>query len=415
MDDELKVEEGWLQRSPLLLRLAIVTLIACVFIADMTQHWSTAIATLYAIPLLVTLWFERRRVTLIVAWTCIVLTIAVTYGHVPNSDDRYAPVIATRATTVFAIGIATMLGLMRLRTERELRYVRNVSLTALRSLGEAVIMTNTDGTVRFVNRVAERLLGRDKDDLLGKQLSQVFLARDVPSKRPPIEELVAAGHADEREAVLFTLGGRRIAIEYSRTAIERAGGERYGTVLVFRDITARKEYEEQMRRLAYRDDLTGLPNRISLLDRLQLEIDHAKRNRTHLGLVYLDLDGFKEVNDGHGHDVGDELLRGVAQRIRSSLRGGDTVARLGGDEFVVLLPDVGGVREARAVGTKILQAIEERTTVAGHEVAVSASLGIALYPRDGVEPETLMRRADKAMYRAKSRGRGGVELATLGE
>ena len=191
--------------------------------------------------------------------------------------------------------------------------------------------------------------------------------------------------------------------------------ERFGEVIVFRDIRSRKEHEESIRRLAYRDDLTGLPNRVSLLDRFQLELAHARRGKNALGVMYLDLDGFKLVNDTHGHEAGDHVLKVTARRLASTLRAGDTVARLGGDEFVLLLPGVAGPEEARKVGEKIVAALEQPIEWNSEPLSVSASIGLALYPEDGDEPETLLRRADKAMYRAKSGGRGQVESVRRNE
>jgi len=407
-DDEPRIEAlSWLQRSPRLLVCTIALLIAGTFVADLALPKHIALSALYAIPILFSLWRERRRFTISVAIVCLVLTpLGLLYGE-PGPTEV---VFANRSAALFTIVVITSIGLMRLRAERELRYVRKIALTTLRSLGDAVITISDRDRVRFVNRAAERLLGQPREALVGQRTGDVFITRDREPERPPVIELVERGIAGAREAVLFALGGHRIPIEYTRTLIETAEGERYGEVVVFRDIRARKEHEEAMRRLAYRDDVTGLPNRISLLDRFQLEIAHAQRNRERLGVLYLDLDGFKDVNDAHGHEAGDELLKLVAQRMRATLRAGDTVARLGGDEFVVLLPGVAGADEARKVGQKLVAAVEPEAQLGTARAAVSASVGISIYPRDGDEPETLMRRADKAMYRAKSLGRGRVEL-----
>jgi diguanylate cyclase (GGDEF)-like protein/PAS domain S-box-containing protein len=411
-DEGRPAKTSWLQRSPRLLGYAIATLTAAVFATDLVLPVHSAVGALYAVPILFSLWLEKRRVTIAIAAVCVALTAATAFYH--DRQDPLIHVIATRGTTMFSIAIATSLGLMRLRAERELGYVRNMALTTLHGLVDAVITISDHGDVRMVNESAERLLGRSRDELIGRRVSDVFIARDDEPKRPPIVELVERGATDVREATLFTLGGRRVPIEYTRTAIESAEGERYGEVIVFRDISARKEHEDAMRRMAYRDDLTGLPNRISLADRLTLELAHARRNRESLGVLYFDLDGFKSINDEFGHAAGDALLVAVGERLRASLRAGDTVARLGGDEFVVLLPGVAGVAEARRVGEKIIAALQTPVRWEGRELTTSASIGIALFPRDGDQPDTLLRRADKAMYRAKSLGRGRVELHRAG-
>jgi diguanylate cyclase (GGDEF)-like protein len=428
-DDMSAIEApGWLQRRPTLLACVSIAIAAGIFALDVRGHRAvdeaagTAVElhleVLYAVPILWSLWLGTRRFTIGFTVGCSILTMVALFFR-GEADQWFA--VTSRFAIVLTIAVVSSLGLMRLRLEREIRYVRKVALTTLRSLGEAVITIGNQGNVRFVNRVAERLVGRPREELIGRPGSEVFVVRDRPPERPPIVELGGFGLGDGlglgdgrglgdlREARLMAFDGRRIPIEYTRTPIETAEGERFGEVIVFRDITARREHEEAIKRLAYRDDLTGLPNRTSLLDRFQLELAHAKRNREKLGVLYADLDGFKDVNDRHGHEAGDELLRRVAQRMRSTLRGGDTVARLGGDEFVVLLPGVTSEADARGVASKLVAALEEPVDLASGPASVSASVGIALFPRDGDEAETLLRRADKAMYRAKSLGRGRVE------
>lgn len=423
LEDEPAIDSGsLLVRRPKLLVATVVALVALVFAADRLLPMHSSIGTLYAVPILMTLWLGRARVTVICASLCSVLMVVAAVMHdMPAGGFENLPkeslyeIILGRGSNVFSIMIATGLSLMRLRSERDLRYMRRWAVTTLRSLGEAVISIDHGGRVQFVNREAQRLLGREREQLVGRPLDDVFIIRDVDTPRPQIVELAELGHTETREATLFALGGRRIGIEYSRSRIETSEGHGYGEVLVFRDISARKEYEDAIKRLAYRDELTGLPNRTSLLDRFTLELAHARRSRETLGVVYLDLDGFKNVNDTHGHEAGDEVLKVVARRLGSTLRAGDTVARLGGDEFVLLLPDVQGAEEARRVGEKVVAALVAPIPFRGAEFAVSASVGVALFPRDGSEPETLMRRADKAMYRAKELGKSRVVMVRQGD
>lgn len=398
--------KSWLLRHPRLLRPTVFALIVAIFAVDWFMPRVVALSMLYTIPILVSLWVARRRFTFAVATACALLTLVGV-----NRSDGGSPgvAMANAAAAIFSIAMVSVLGLMRLTTERELAYVRKLATTTLRSLGEAVITINRVGEVRFANRVACELLGRPSSELVGGRASDVFIVRDVEPEFPPIAELAERG-AESREAVLFAYGGRRVPIEYVRSPIQSAEGEQFGEVVVFRDISARKEHDEAIKRLAYRDELTGLPNRVSLADRLQLELAHAKRNKEQLAVAYIDLDGFKEVNDKYGHAAGDALLREVAERMRGVLRGGDTIARLGGDEFVVVLPGVGGAEYARRVGEKLIASIEAPIEFEGKSLRASASFGAALYPRDGDEPQMLMRRADKAMYRAKSLGPGRAQI-----
>ena len=175
------------------------------------------------------------------------------------------------------------------------------------------------------------------------------------------------------------------------------------------EIAERKRAEKSVKYLAYHDALTGLPNRRLFNERLDLEIAHANRNRFKLAIMLLDLDHFKDVNDTLGHSVGDLLLKAAAQRLRGELRQSDTVARMGGDEFMLILPEIAGEEAAGTVAGKILEAFREPFEFDGHEMRITTSVGIALYPDDGKDVEVLMRNADIAMYRAKELGRDGYQ------
>ena len=410
LDEEPGLESGsLLLRSPLYLGYTILGLVAFTFGTDLLVDTHSSIGVVYSVPVLLTLWLGRRDVTIAAAVLCAVLVVVAIPAHHSETEELHEVVLG-RCSNLFAISIAAALSVMRLRSERELRRVRSWAVTTLRGLAEAVISVDAAGQVVFVNTAAERLLGRPREQLLRRPLGDVFIVRDAGGPpRPPVVELEEFGLSDAREATLFTFGGRRVDIEYSRSSVLGSDDERFGEVIVFRDIRARKEHEETIRKLAYRDDLTGLPNRVSLLDRFQLELAHARRGKSGLGVMYLDLDGFKLVNDTHGHEAGDHVLKVTARRLASTLRAGDTVARLGGDEFVLLLPAVAGPEEARKVGEKLVVALEQPIDWKDATLHVSASIGLALYPEDGDEPETLLRRADKAMYRAKSGGSGQVE------
>jgi diguanylate cyclase (GGDEF)-like protein/PAS domain S-box-containing protein len=414
-EDPAADADSILLRRPGRLVYVILALIAFTFATDLLIDTHSSIGVVYSVPILLTLWLGRRELTLWAAVLCAALVLAVVPVHHEMTEETHELVLG-RLSNLFSIFIAAALAMMRLRSERELRRVRRWAMTTLGSLAESVISVDPRGSVVFVNSAAERMLGRPREQLLFRPLGDVFIVRDVAgAQRPPIVELAELGMADTREALLFALGGRRIPIEYSRASIAAPGEPSMGDVLVFRDISARKEHEEAIRKLAYRDDLTGLPNRISLLDRFQLELAHARRGRTGLGVMYLDLDGFKGVNDVHGHEAGDHVLKVTARRLASTLRAGDTVARLGGDEFVLLLPAVSSADEARRVGEKLVAVLEQPIEWQGVPLHVSASIGLALSPQDGDEPETLLRRADKAMYRAKSAGQGRIALVQRSE
>jgi diguanylate cyclase (GGDEF)-like protein len=171
------------------------------------------------------------------------------------------------------------------------------------------------------------------------------------------------------------------------------------------DITANKEREFELDRIAHYDALTGIPNRILFADRLQQALALAKRTGTSIAVCYLDLDGFKPVNDRHGHNAGDTLLVEIARRLHVSVRSVDTVARIGGDEFVMLLVDITGTEECAVTLDRVLSSIQEPVSIGPSNVSVSASIGVAIYPQDAVESDLLLRLADQAMYSAKQQGR----------
>jgi diguanylate cyclase (GGDEF)-like protein/PAS domain S-box-containing protein len=197
-------------------------------------------------------------------------------------------------------------------------------------------------------------------------------------------------------------------LDYSAGLIELEGSPAVlGTAF---DVTERKRAEERIRSLAYHDTLTGLPNRLLFADRLGLAVAQAHRLGQRLAVLFLDLDGFKLINDSLGHSLGDRLLEVVAERIQGALREGDTVARLGGDEFTLLLPGVSRAEDAPKVAEKILETLRQPVAIDGRELYVTGSVGISLYPDDGSDPETLVRNADAAMYRAKDRGRDNYQL-----
>jgi diguanylate cyclase (GGDEF)-like protein len=178
------------------------------------------------------------------------------------------------------------------------------------------------------------------------------------------------------------------------------------------DISDRKRAEEQIEFHAYHDVLTHLPNRKLFTDRLRHSLSRAKRNNKAVAVMFIDVDHFKTVNDTLGHTAGDELLLEMARRLRECVRDDDTVARLGGDEFTIILAELRHPEDAVVVAQKILAAVQEPLTIGGMPIVVSASIGIALYPDDGHDPESLLRNADSAMYRAKEAGRSNVQLCT---
>lgn len=181
-------------------------------------------------------------------------------------------------------------------------------------------------------------------------------------------------------------------------------------VIVSRDISERKGYEAKLQRLAYHDPLTDLPNRRLFGELVEQAFEDAKLTKRKVGIMYMDLDGFKEINDTHGHDIGDELLVQFTRRVRENLREIDVFARMGGDEFTILLPRMEKLY-VNVVAKRILQAIQEPFSINGHSIKITSSIGIALYPDHGVNVEGLIKNADSAMYQAKVNGKNDFQFA----
>ena len=207
----------------------------------------------------------------------------------------------------------------------------------------------------------------------------------------------------------FVTIGRRTLLLNARQ-IEREVGKERIILLAIEDITERKKYEEKIQQMAFHDSLTGLPNRKLFSDRLGIILAQARRNKKKVGIVMLDLDNFKDVNDTLGHDVGDTLLKAVAERLSGTLRKSDTVARFGGDEFVLIFPDMEVIEEAIQVVQKIIDRFHKPFLIDTHQLVVTTSIGIAVYPNDGMDEEILMKNADIAMYQAKQAGRARYQL-----
>ncbi len=264
-----------------------------------------------------------------------------------------------------------------------------------------------DFLVEETNSRAEQVTGIAKAELRGRLMGELMPFYRVNGMFDELERVVLHGSAIETEwqAATWPATGRWL----QRQIVPVEGG----AVATVRDITERKKAEERIRHLAHHDELTGLPNRSLIRDRLDQAVLNAQRNGKSLALAFVDLDGFKLVNDGLGHNAGDELLKVVGRRMGACLRRNDTLGRLGGDEFVILLPDVSDQALAiTPVLEKIRQAVTEPVLIGDQAVQVSCSMGVALFPRDGDDPKTLMMNADAAMYRAKELGSNNFQFYT---
>ncbi|OCQ21335.1 hypothetical protein A7985_11990 [Pseudoalteromonas luteoviolacea] len=285
----------------------------------------------------------------------------------------------------------------------------------LSSVGDGVICTDIDGNISFMNPVAEAVLALLEREVVGKPFHEVMPLIHEESKEP-IDDPMQSAMTQMQTVSLTQLAcfrnhlGLEFAIEISCSPVFLSSEHIAGAVLVFQDVTESRLLRKKMAHLAHHDALSGLPNRLLLQDRLIQACKRAKRHKHQFAVIFLDLNKFKLINDTYGHDFGDELLKQVAKKLTSTIRACDTVSRIGGDEFVLLIDAMEDRRNVRHVIDKIFAAASGEYDVKTASVNISFSAGIALYPNDGDNADTLMKCADSAMYRAKKVGHSNYQF-----
>ncbi len=280
----------------------------------------------------------------------------------------------------------------------------------LKSIGDAVACADSMGKISFINVVAETLTGWSSQDAVGRTTADVLRIVDATTRETilnPMQIAVAQNQSVSlpSNSVLIRRDGSETPIEDSVAPIHDREGQVTGAVIVFRDVSEARAMSLQMAHFARHDFLTGLPNRMLLNDRIGQAIALAPRHKKKVAVLFLDLDGFKQVNDALGHAVGDKLLEAIGKRLVSCVRVSDTISRLGGDEFVALLSEIDQAKDAALSATRMLQAVADVRLTDHPGVRVATSIGISIYPEDGVDAETLIKNADTAMYEAKEKGR----------
>jgi diguanylate cyclase (GGDEF)-like protein/PAS domain S-box-containing protein len=303
----------------------------------------------------------------------------------------------------------------RKTTEEALFVEKERAQVTLNSIGDAVICTDISGSITFLNFVAEKMTGWPRKEAAGRPVSEVLRILDDTSREAtpdPMEMAVGQNRTVHvpLNCVLLRRDGLEIPIEDSVAPIHDREGQATGAVIVFRDVSAARTMALQMTHSAEHDFLTGLPNRMLLNDRVNQAIMLAPRHSKKVAILFLDLDGFKHINDSLGHPIGDKLLQSIAKRLVDCVRGSDTVSRQGGDEFVVLLSEMEQSKDAAISALRILQAVAEAHTIDQHDLHVTASVGVSVYPDDGLDAETLIKNADTAMYQAKENGRQSYQF-----
>ncbi|MHB8624192.1 MAG: sensor domain-containing protein, partial [Sulfuricaulis sp.] len=275
-------------------------------------------------------------------------------------------------------------------------YLRNV----LKNVSDGVMIVDPQGMIRMINSMAEQIFGYAETQILGKNLDSL-----ISDLRTAEGDAISVG---SREVVGIRKSGATFQVDMTVCATDDKDNP--GFIAIARDITERKQAEQRLVYLAQYDALTGLPTRVLFHDRANHALARAHREEKLVAIMYLDLDNFKQVNDGMGHHVGDELLKAVAQRITSCLRDVDTVSRMGGDEFTVILESIPHIDNATIVAEKILEVMQEAFHIDGTVIHITISIGITIYPMDDQDLVNLLKDADQAMYRAKQAGRNNYQL-----
>jgi diguanylate cyclase (GGDEF)-like protein/PAS domain S-box-containing protein len=330
--------------------------------------------------------------------------------HAADGSDR--DVVFHKATFTRADGrIGGLVGVIldvteRKKTEDSLRLAASVFANSL----EGIVITDAEARIVDVNEGFTSITGYSRDEVLGKNPKLLSAGRQDPLFYHEMWRTLRAFGAWRGEIWNRRKSGEVYAEMLSVAEVRDQTGRLQNYVGVFTDISRHKEHEAELDRIAHYDTLTGVPNRRLLADRMNQDIARARRTGKPMAVCYLDLDGFKPINDRFGHDAGDQLLINVSRSLQSALRAGDTVARLGGDEFVLLLNDLEQARECFNILDRVLLAVGEPTTIGEAQVSMSASVGVTLFPQDDADADTLLRHCDQAMYQAKEAGKNRYHL-----
>jgi diguanylate cyclase (GGDEF)-like protein/PAS domain S-box-containing protein len=351
---------------------------------------------------------------------CLASGAAAIYQFVQNDWEfgSWDDISGVFTLTGAAVAAALLVGALRARLQTEIeraqedgarlaeREVLLATLTA--SAHDAIIVTSADGQIEIFNDAAQKLFEMPGARALGKSVQSLFV--DVlPETKPGADHGEAPSPTVECEA--RNADGKSFPVELRVTSFVTGGLARRSWIL--RDISERRRIMDQLQKQAIHDPLTGLANRRLLFDRMANALLLAKRHQHRVGVLFLDLDGFKQINDRLGHAAGDWLLRAAAERIQGCVRGSDTSARIGGDEFVVLLPFVNTVAEVELTARRLIEKFGLTHGLTGSNVNVGMSVGVAVYPDHGSKAEDLLEVADRAMYAAKQSGGNRYQVAVL--
>lgn len=303
--------------------------------------------------------------------------------------------------------------------EAEVRRQRRLAEERVRILSSAVqqspvsvLITNPEGKIEYVNPKYEQITGYASNEAIGRDLGFTLLNQTSADAMAAMRHSISNAQEWRGEFCSIRRDGQVFWEFVSLSPLRNDTGDLTHFVIIKEDITVRRSYEERLLRQAHYDDLTGLANRVLMLEHLNVALESSARNHRQTAMMCIDLDRFKNVNDSLGHSCGDDVLKESAGRLSGCIRNGDILARMGGDEFIIILPDISTPKEAEKVAEKIIAAFAQPFFIGGKEYFVTASIGIALSPKDGRSANLIQRNADLAMYKAKELGRNRYHFFT---
>jgi diguanylate cyclase (GGDEF)-like protein/PAS domain S-box-containing protein len=310
----------------------------------------------------------------------------------------------------------TAIALDRNRADQAIKGNEKLLSDILENVSAYIYMKDMQGRYLYANRLLRELFDAPKEEILGYDDNKFYDANTAAKMQQSDLLVLQQGKTihDEEESIPNPLTGQTSVYLTTKIPLRHEDGRIYALCGISTDITEKKDFEEHLRHMAQYDALTRLPNRALFGDRLQQVFSTVKRTHEHFGLMFIDLDKFKPVNDTYGHEAGDSLLKQAAQRMQSCVRESDTVARIGGDEFVVLLASLKYDEDAQEIGEKIRHALNLPFPIAGNSLNISSSIGVAIYPAHGDNEKELIKNADLAMYYAKENGRNNVTIYHAG-
>jgi len=320
-------------------------------------------------------------------------------------QSNYSPILNEKGEVSSVIGVANDIT-RSVQAETQMLIIS----AALEQTTDVVMVTKADGAIEYVNPAFEAITGYSQDEVIGQSPRFLKSGKQEQEFYQGMWETLLKGENFSDVFINKRKDGSNYYEEKTITPVQTQGDEITHFISTGRDISERMRTQERLHYMAHHDALTKLPNRTLFLDRLRQAMARAHWHNRLIAVIFMDLDSFKDVNDSLGHNLGDMLLVQVTQRLSNSVRTGDTVARFGGDEFAILLDDVASEKDVAQLAKKILDTMAPAFMIQNHEVLTTASIGVSIFPADGDDPETLLRNADVAMYRAKHLGRNNYQF-----